>query len=95
MRARRVDDNYHDVIRELERLGLKVHRTNSDWDLTVAFGRAIELIEIKNPNTAYGKKGLNKRQKDLPIQPYLIRNLEDCLHCAQTLKLRNDLISSL
>lgn len=93
MRARRTDNNYDDIVDELERLGLKVHRTNADWDLTVAYGRAIELVEVKNPETAYGKKGLNKKQKELPIKPYLIRNLEDCLHCAQTLKQRHALIS--
>jgi hypothetical protein len=86
VRARKVDGNYKDVIAEFERLGCRVHRTNADWDLTVKYADYVRCIEVKNPNTAYGKKGLSERQKDLVITPYLVRSLEDVRACVESMK---------
>lgn len=68
-RGSRKDQN-HDVIAELfEKAGFFVHDTSSSGngmpDLTLAYRGVVKLVEVKNPRTAYGKRGLNKRQKKL------------------------------
>lgn len=48
MRARKVDANL-DVIRKAYRkMGVAVHTTNGDWDLTVAFQGVVDLVEVKD-----------------------------------------------
>lgn len=92
MRARRTDANHEAIAKAFEGLGCRVHRTNADWDLTVCYGREVELVEVKNEKTQYGRKGLSKRQQELPIQPYLVRNLDDVEECVKSLRRRYFLV---
>ena len=47
MRARKVDVNHNAIAESFEKLGWLVHRTNGDWDLTVAKSWMVMLIEVK------------------------------------------------
>jgi hypothetical protein len=85
-RARRTDGNHKTIAEAFQKLGCGVHLTNADWDLSVTFGGIVMLIEVKNPETAYGKKGKNEKQKTLPVPTYLIRNLDDVEQCVKTLR---------
>lgn len=85
MRARKVDANYNVIADEFERLGCRVHRTNADWDLTVKYCDITRTVEVKNPQTSYGKKGLNAKQKKLTVEPYLIRDVQDVKVCVESM----------
>lgn len=78
--ANKVDANQDAIVLEYERLGCEVHRTNRDWDLTVDKDGIIGLVEIKNPATLYGRKGLNKRQQAIKLHRWVVYTPE---HVAQ------------
>lgn len=86
MRARRTDNNHASIARAFERMGCVVHRTNGDWDLTVRLGTAVELIEVKNPETAYGKRGQNERQKSMRMHREIVRNMDDVARVVSSLR---------
>ena len=62
----RKDANHSIVVQALEAAGVSVIDTSSMGggfpDLIAGFGGVTVLIEIKNPKTGYGRKGLNKNQ---------------------------------
>jgi hypothetical protein len=65
--AAKKDNNHHIIVDALEKGGVVVKDTSKLMqgfpDLLVWHMKAWHLIEIKNPDTAYGKKGLSKSQK--------------------------------
>lgn len=89
MRARRTDANHAVIAKAFEQAGCVVHKTNSDWDLTVQLGTQTELVEVKNPATAYGKKGLNPRQERMRVRRAVVVGLEDVERVVRTLRARN------
>ena len=60
------DANHHEVVNALQKAGAYVldmsHVGRGFPDLIVGFQKKTILMEIKNPKTSYGKKGLNKNQ---------------------------------
>jgi len=63
----RKDANHNEIVEILEKGGIIVKDTSKLMqgfpDLLVWHMDAWHLVEIKNPNTAYGKKGLSKSQQ--------------------------------
>ena len=47
MRARKIDVNHTEIAEAFSNMGWLVHRTNGDWDLTVAKSWLVLLIEVK------------------------------------------------
>lgn len=67
--ARRVDGNQAAVVKALRAAGAKVKVIHQPVDLKVWATTDPDehrtlLVEIKNPNTAYGRKGLNDKQAE-------------------------------
>lgn len=64
----RKDSNHQAIVDRLERGGALVMDLSRAMfgvpDLLVWHREQYHLVEVKNPKTAYGRKGLNKRQKD-------------------------------
>lgn len=62
----RVDLNQSEIVAAFEKLGAKVILTdgvgNGMFDLIVGVFGKLHLVEVKNPKTAYGRKGYNKNQ---------------------------------
>lgn len=62
----RLDDNHKEVVDALEKAGALVldmsHVGRGFPDLIVGVRGKFLLMEIKNPKTAYGRKGLNPNQ---------------------------------
>jgi len=60
------DANHHEVVEAMQKAGASVidmsHVGRGFPDLIVGFQSQTILMEIKNPKTAYGRKGLNKNQ---------------------------------
>lgn len=86
MRARRTDANQDAIADEFERLGCIVDRTNKDWDLTVQFCGLTELVEVKNLETSYGRKGLSKRQQGMKLRRWTVYDARDVAQCVESLK---------
>lgn len=89
MRARRTDANQDAIADEFERLGCIVHRTNADWDISCQLPElpmVALLVEIKNPATSYGRRGLNKRQQGIKIARWTISGVEGVSQAVQALK---------
>lgn len=67
--ARRVDNNQSQIVTELQQIGASVIDLSGVGggvcDLLVGYRGVNYLMEIKNLETGYGKRGLNKNQKDL------------------------------
>jgi Holliday junction resolvase len=65
-RAPRKDDNHDDVAEVFEKSGFVVLDMSAAGrgmpDLIVSYGQVIKMVEIKNPKTGYGRRGLNKHQ---------------------------------
>ena len=61
--ARRVDLNQKEIVAALRGAGATVKVTHQPFDLQIwaANGKSL-MMEIKNPQTAYGRKGLNGKQ---------------------------------
>ena len=63
--ARRVDANQAEIVKALREAGAKVKVIHQPFDLEVwAPNGKVLLMEIKNPATAYGRKGLNAKQAE-------------------------------
>jgi hypothetical protein len=62
-RAARRDQNESEIIDALRSAGATVYQLNEPFDLLVGFRHQNFLLEIKNPNNTYGKKGFNKNQQ--------------------------------
>ena len=63
-RAARRDENEPDIIKALRQVGACVYPMDEPCDLLVGFRNQTILMEIKNPKNNYGKKGLNKNQRE-------------------------------
>lgn len=88
MKACKVDNNQKVIVKALLQVGAKVWDTtkvgNGFPDLLVSFQGKDYKMEIKNPNTSYGKKGFNKNQKRFvdawkgsPV--FLVSSVDDAL----------------
>jgi hypothetical protein len=62
-RAARVDANQEAVVSALEAAGASVEVIGRPVDLLVGFRSVTLLMEVKNPNSGYGKRGANKNQR--------------------------------
>ncbi len=85
--AAKKDSNHEKIVEELEAGGARCmdmsKMGNGFPDLLVWHLDMWHVVEIKNPQTAYGKKGLNKRQKEWATEwqggpVYVVRTSEDC-----------------
>lgn len=69
MRGKKKDANQNVIAELFEKAGFVVHDMSSSGngmpDLAVAYRGVVKLVEVKNPKTKYGRKGLNKIQKRL------------------------------
>jgi ribosomal protein S28E/S33 len=62
--AARVDGNQAEIVEALRAAGASVEVIGLPVDLLVGYmGRTI-LLEVKNPDTRYGKRGANKNQQE-------------------------------
>ena len=66
-RAARTDANHKQIVDALKAYGVSVIDTSKLGagypDLTLGHAEQTLLMEVKNPATAYGRKGLNQNQK--------------------------------
>lgn len=58
----RVDANQKDVVQALKQVGASVYVIGRPVDLLVGYRQTTFLLEVKNTQTAYGRKGLSKSQ---------------------------------
>lgn len=69
--ARKVDSNQRPIVHTAEQLGMvfiDLHVVGMGvFDGIICWRGQKEFIEFKNPDTSYGKKGLNPKQKALAI----------------------------
>lgn len=63
-RAARVDANQAAVVSALEAAGASVLVIGLPVDLLIGHRGVTMIMEVKNPNSRYGKKGANKNQAD-------------------------------
>jgi len=84
--AAKKDANHKELVSALEKLGVQVIDTSNHGggfpDLICCVKHETLLVEIKNLDTGYGRRGLNKNQRKFaeswtggPI--YIIKNLDD------------------
>lgn len=82
-RRRKVDANCKAIVETLRKIGVRVHVTNEDWDLTVQFNGMTALCEVRpadKPRTA--RKGRQAEfQKEFSV--YWLQNAGDC-HALRT-----------
>lgn len=88
MKVGRVDKNQNKIVKAFHQVGASVFDTSKVGggfpDLVVAFQGETHLIEVKNPENSYGRKGLNKRQQEFsdswrgaPV--HIVRTVDDAL----------------
>jgi hypothetical protein len=87
--ARRTDNNQAPIVEALRAAGAKVKVIHQPFDLEVwAPNGKVLLMEIKNPKTAYGRKGLNPKQaqeaQGLPVS--MVDSVEAALRAYKVLK---------
>jgi hypothetical protein len=63
-RAAKVDMNQEAVVSALRAAGASVWVLGRPTDLLVGFRSVTLLVEVKNPDTGYGKRGANKNQRE-------------------------------
>ncbi len=71
------DKNHDDVVAAFKAVGCKVidcHRFGSGFPDTLVYDRAgaYRFVEIKNPDTSYGRKGFNKRQQSFSDEGFTV-----------------------
>jgi hypothetical protein len=80
------DANHNEVVEAFKALGADVLDTSNLGggvpDLIIGCRNAWHLVDVKNPNTGYGRRGLNKRQKEWALAwkggpVYLISTVEE------------------
>jgi hypothetical protein len=86
--ARRTDANQKIIVEALRAAGAKVKVIHQPYDLQVwSPTGATMYVEVKNPKTAYGKKGLNAKQaqeaQGLPIS--MVDSVEAALRAYKVL----------
>jgi hypothetical protein len=62
-RAARVDANQSEIVAHLRGLGASVYLIGMPVDCLVGINSKTALVEIKDPKSRYGKKGLNENQQ--------------------------------
>lgn len=62
--SQRVDANQDQIVSVLEAVGASVVPIGRPVDLLVGFRGMTFLLEVKNPDSSYGKKGANKAQQE-------------------------------
>jgi hypothetical protein len=86
--ARRVDQNQAEIVQALRAAGAVVKVIHQPYDLQVwaANGKSA-YYEIKNPKTAYGRKGLNAKQAQeaLGMPVALVDSVEAALRAYRVL----------
>lgn len=60
--AARIDNNKHELVSHFKMLGASVYDIKMPVDLLVGYAGRTALVEVKNPNTQYGRKGFNPLQ---------------------------------
>jgi Holliday junction resolvase len=84
------DHNHDSLVADLKKLGCKIIDMAAVGDrfpdLLVLCRRDLLLVEVKNLDTGYGKRGLNKGQREFATwwtteggKVYVIRNTDDCI----------------
>ena len=85
------DANHSDIVAALEKMSVQVIDTSDHGggfpDLICCVRKQTLLVEIKNRDTAYGRRGLNKLQLKFAENwrggaVYIVANLEDAQHLA-------------
>lgn len=61
--AARVDANQADIVKAMRGLGASVYVLKLPVDLLVGINGRTALVEVKDPRTAYGRRGLNSNQQ--------------------------------
>ena len=86
--ASRTDANQGDIVKALRAAGARVKVVHQPYDLQVWWGEKTMYVEVKNPKTAYGKKGLNAKQAEeaqgLPVA--MVDSVEAALRALNLLK---------
>jgi hypothetical protein len=86
--ARRTDANQSVIVDALRKAGAKVKIVHQPYDLQIWAGDRTMYIEVKNPKTYYGRKGLNGKQteesKGLPV--YMVDSVESALRALKVLQ---------
>lgn len=76
------DDNHDEIAKAFLRVGASVIHTHAVGrgfpDLLVCFRNQVYLVEIKNPNSYYGRKGLNELQKKLRDEGWPVCVIRTC-----------------
>jgi hypothetical protein len=62
--AARIDANQAAIVAALRAQGASVYLIKLPVDLLVGYGGKTALVEVKNPNSRYGRAGLNTNQQD-------------------------------
>jgi len=62
-RASRRDENEKEIVEALRAVGATVYLLDQPCDILVGYRNQTILMELKNPNSKYGKKGFNENQK--------------------------------
>jgi hypothetical protein len=62
-RAARVDANQAEIVGFMRAQGASVYLIQLPVDLLVGINGKTALVEIKDPKSSYGKKGMNENQK--------------------------------
>jgi hypothetical protein len=60
--AARIDANQAAIVAALRDAGASVYLIKLPVDLLVGYGGKTALVEVKNPNSRYGRAGLNTNQ---------------------------------
>lgn len=86
--ARRTDNNQSEIVLALRAAGAKVKVIHQPYDLQVWSPEGKTMyMEVKNPKTAYGKKGLNAKQaqeaQGLPVS--MVDSVEAALRAYKVL----------
>ena len=84
--AKRRDANEKELVKVLRAMGFTITNCagfgEGHPDLILKKGRTTWYVEIKNPNTSYGKRGLSASQKKWESETgntiHILRNEEDC-----------------
>jgi len=85
-RAARTDANLTEVVKALRKLGLRVHVTNGDWDLTVQYGGQTMLCEVRQEGKPRKPRKGNQEAVHEKMTIYWLQTLEDCQQLAKTLR---------
>lgn len=83
------DANHGEIVAAFQKLGAAVLDLSSMGcgvpDLLVCCGGTARFVDVKNPTTSYGKRGLNKRQREWASEwkggpVYLVSSVDDAVN---------------